>query len=95
MDYLFVFSSLIYPPFIALPVDPVSYRLLPRPLRSTLIRLIRVSSRILLSSFHLHHIMVDILNAPFHLLFRIMDPRSFTDTLSRRPSLVDVRCVYK
>jgi len=51
----------------------------------------------LYASFHVHHfITVNILNAPFHLLLYVpYDPRSRTDTLSRRLSFVDVLHVYK
>jgi len=58
-----------------------------RPLRSTLRFYCSYLYTISHPSFH----MVDIPNAPFYsLLYVPYDPRSHIDTLSRRPSLVDV-----
>jgi len=48
------------------------------------------------SSYLVSYLSVDILNAPFQLLlFVLYDLRSCVDTLSHRPSFVDVPRVYK
>ena len=91
------FFYLIYPPLVQLiltswpPHFTQTYQT-SRPLWSAFTSIVH-----LCVLFHIHRfIQLTYLNALFHLLlFRIMDPRSFTNMLSCRPSFVDIPVVYK
>src|SRR5712671_6812252 len=92
MDYLFLLSNLST---FYLPVDhPVSPSLTSTTQTPVVCLRFYCSSLCIVShpSFHT----VDIPNALFHLLLYVpYSPRSSTDTLSHRPSFVDVPRVYK
>src|SRR5712671_6935455 len=92
MDYLFLLSNLST---FYLPLDhPVSPSLTSAT-QTPLVCLYFYCSSLCIVSHSLFHT-VDIPNAPFHLLLYVpSDPVSLTDTLSHRPSFVDVPCVYK
>src|SRR5712672_4657217 len=91
-DYLFLLSNLST---FYLPVDhPVSPSL--TSTTQTPIVCLRFYCSSLCIVSHPLFYTVDIPNAPFHFTIVVLiDPRSCTDTLSGRPSFVDVPVVYK